>query len=218
MIRRSSHHHEIERLEKLGLWSLKRNLSVHRFAHRAVDAFIGIGGYSHQSITITYGSCHLVLGCLEHLTLGIEGSEIYSNLLTSLRDFQLDGIETIVLRNRSCIRTEITILLLQHPGIEGAGIRTGLLAGITEIEVHEMTVAVEHFIIKLLLTHLILPLVGNNRVLSYFSFPIELGDAFQSMFLCPPFYHVWRMIDVVQMQITLMGKLSEGIKMKLLVR
>ena len=81
-----------------------------------------------------------------------------------------------------------------------------------------MTIAVEHLIIKLLLSHLILPLVGNNRVLSYFSLPIELGDAFQTMLLSPPLYHVWRMIDVVQMQITLMGKLSEGIKMKLLVR
>ena len=133
MIRRSTHHHEIERLERLGLWSHKRNLSVHRFTHRAVDAFIGIGGYSHQSITVTDGACHLVLGCLERLTLGIECSEIYSNLLASLRDFQLDGIKAIVLWNRSCIRTEITILLLQHLGIEGAGIRTGLLAGITEI-------------------------------------------------------------------------------------
>ena len=81
-----------------------------------------------------------------------------------------------------------------------------------------MAVAVEHLIIKLLLTHLILPLVGNNRVLSYFSLTIELGDAFQTMLLSPPFYHVWRMIDVVQMQIPLMGKLSEGIKMKLLIR
>ena len=80
MIRRSSHHHQIERLERLGLWSHKRNLSVHRFAHLTVDAFIGIGGYSHQSITITYGSCHLVLGCLEHLTLGIECSEIYCKI------------------------------------------------------------------------------------------------------------------------------------------
>ena len=80
-----------------------------------------------------------------------------------------------------------------------------------------MTVAVEHFIIKLLLTHLILPLVGNNRVLSYFSLTIELGDAFQAMLLSPPLYHVWRMIDVVQMQITLMGKLSEGIEMILLI-
>ena len=217
MIRRSSHHHEIERLERLGLWSHKRNLSIHRFAHRAVDAFIGIGSYSHQTITVTDSSCHLVLGCLEHLTLSIEGSEIYCNLLASLRDFQLDGIETIILRNRSCIRTEITILLLQHPGIKGAGIRSGLLAGITEIEVHEMTVAVEHLIIKLLLTHLILPLVGNNRVLSYFSLTIELGDAFQTMLLSPPLYHVWRMIDVVQMQIPLMGKLSEGIEMILLI-
>ena len=81
-----------------------------------------------------------------------------------------------------------------------------------------MTIAVEHLIIKLLLTHLILPLVGYNRVLSYFSLTIELGDAFQSMLLSPPFYHVWRMIDVVQMQIAFVGKLSEGIKVKLLVR
>ena len=80
-----------------------------------------------------------------------------------------------------------------------------------------MTVAVEHLIIKLLLAHLILPLVGNNRVLSYFSLPIELGNAFQTMLLSPPLYHVWRMIDVVQMQITLMGKLSEGIEMILLI-
>ncbi len=80
-----------------------------------------------------------------------------------------------------------------------------------------MTIAVEHLIIKLLLSHLILPLVGNNRVLSYFSLPIELGDAFQTMLLSPPFYHVWRMIDVVQMQIPLMGKLSEGIEMILLI-
>ena len=81
MIRRSSHHHEIERLERLGLWSHKRNLSVHRFAHLTVDAFIGIGGYSHQTITVTDGACHLVLGSLERLTLSIECSEIYSNLL-----------------------------------------------------------------------------------------------------------------------------------------
>ena len=80
-----------------------------------------------------------------------------------------------------------------------------------------MAVAVEHLIIKLLLTHLIFPLVGNNRVLSYFSLTIELGDAFQTMLLSPPLYHVWRMIDVVQMQITLMGKLSEGIEMILLI-
>ena len=80
-----------------------------------------------------------------------------------------------------------------------------------------MAVAVEHLIIKLLLTHLILPLVGNNRVLSYFSLTIELGDAFQSMLLSPPFYHVWRMIDVVQMQITFVSKLSEGIEMILLI-
>ena len=45
MISRSTHHHEIERLERLGLWSHKRNLSIHRFAHRTVDAFIGIGSY-----------------------------------------------------------------------------------------------------------------------------------------------------------------------------
>lgn len=44
MIRRSSHHHQIERLERLGLWSHKRNLSALRFTHRAIDAFIGIGG------------------------------------------------------------------------------------------------------------------------------------------------------------------------------
>ena len=80
-----------------------------------------------------------------------------------------------------------------------------------------MAVAVEHLIIKLLLTHLILPLVGYNRVLSYFSLTIELGDAFQSMLLSPPFYHVWRMIDVVQMQIPFVGKLSEGIEMILLI-
>ena len=96
MIRRSTHHHQIERLERLGLWSHKRNLSALRFTHRAIDAFIGIGGYSHQSITVTDGACHLVLGCLEHLALGIDGSEIYCNLLACLRDFQLNGIETIV--------------------------------------------------------------------------------------------------------------------------
>ncbi len=111
----------------------------------------------------------LSLDALNALPSASSALKSTSNLLASLRDFQLNGIETIVLWNRSCIRTEITILLLQHPGIEGAGIRSGLLAGIIEIEVHEMAVAVEHLIIKLLLTHLILPLVGYNRVLSYFS-------------------------------------------------
>lgn len=67
MIRRSSHHHQIERLERLGLWSHKRNLSALRFTHRAIDAFIGIGGYSHQSITVTMVRAILSLDALNTL-------------------------------------------------------------------------------------------------------------------------------------------------------
>ena len=79
-----------------------------------------------------------------------------------------------------------------------------------------MAIAVEHFIVELLLTHLILSLVGNHRVFAHLSLTIELCDAFQSVLLRPPFYHVWRVVDVLHVEIALMSEFPEGIEMKFL--
>ena len=62
---------------------------------------------------------------------------------------ELDGVETIFLR--IVLRTQQPILLRRHLCIEGAGIFSGFLPGMLEVEVHQMLIASEHLVAELLL-------------------------------------------------------------------
>ncbi len=159
--------------------------------HWTIDTLVCISGDTHQAIAIADGSSHLVLGSNQRFSFRIERPKIYHYFLASLWHFQFDGIEAIVLWHQGCVWSQITILHLLHLGIEGTSIRTCLLASIVEVGIHKMTIAIEHLVIKLLLSHLILTFIGNHRVLAYFTFTIKLSNTFESMLLSPPFDDVW---------------------------
>ena len=106
-----------------------------------------------------------------------------------------DGIKAIFLRN---VLWAQPVLFVSHQfGIEATSIAACLLAGMLEVEVHQVLIASEHLVAELLLIQTVHPLIGHDGILADLTLPVEFCYRLPSVQVAPPLDDVGRVIDVL---------------------
>ena len=127
-----------------------------------------IGGHSHKSVAqggiALYGGGHLT---------------------TCAGGLQADGIEAIVLGDNLIGRSIGILTNGLHRGIKGAGIATGLIPSMPQVERHNMLAGLYHLVIKLLLCEAIEALVGDDGVFATLAIAVEVGNTGVASLACP---------------------------------
>ena len=100
-----------------------------------------------------------------------------------------DGVEAVFLREvLGTIAATDTIgaAAVVQFGAERTGILPCLFPSVLEVEVHQMLVAAQHLLVKLLLGEPVHPFIGNHRIFANLALTIEFCNGLSPVQITPP--------------------------------